>query len=202
MFLTIICKCSLSLSVFIVRLSVRVFLVCLVVVFMGRAAWNKTDLLKYLINDYQYFDHSLLPRDTTQSAVCHGKLSVRPSVCLCVCVTVCDVVYRLSTATNMYDLEWRLGEIQGHWFHKCHKNSEIELGMTAIPCRVAGCISIRPAYSLVHLLTRTVGSGHIKLAISPKRLKMKQTLLLTAYIQSYTAGLSIAAKMYVLESVA
>jgi len=61
--------------------------------------------------------------------------------------------------------------------------------------RVTGCIiSIRPTYSLVRLLTYllkayTIGSRRIKPAISPKRLKIKQKLLLTgtaSYIKSYT----------------
>ena len=67
--------------------------------------------------------------------------------------------------------------------------------MTPTPCRVAGCIiSIRRTYScaglLTYLLTYTVGSGHTKPAISPKRLKIKRKLgllgLLTVYIKSYT----------------
>jgi len=37
-----------------------------------------------------------------------------------------------------------------------------------------------------YLITYTVGSGHIKPAISPKRLKIKRKLLLTAYIKSFT----------------
>jgi len=69
--------------------------------------------------------------------------------------------------------------------------AKYSLVMTPTPCRVAGCItSIRPTYSLMHLLTYlftcTVGSGRIKPAISPKRLKIKEKLLLTAYIKSYT----------------
>jgi len=76
--------------------------------------------------------------------------------------------------------------------------TKYSLVMTPMPYRVAGCIiSIKPTYSLVHLLTYTVGSGRIKPAISPKRLKIKQKLLLTAY--KVVRGLSIAAKMYDLE---
>jgi len=32
-----------------------------------------------------------------------------------------------SIAAKMYDLEWPLSEIQGHWFLKCCKNGEIQL---------------------------------------------------------------------------
>ena len=39
---------------------------------------------------------------------------------------------------------------------------------------------------LTYLLTYTVGSGSIKPAISPKRLKTERKLLLTAYTKSYT----------------
>jgi len=68
------------------------------------------------------------------------------------------------------------------------KMAKYSLVMTRTPCRVAGCISIRPMYSVpVHLLTCTVGSGRIKPAISLKRLKIEWKLLLTAYIKSYTS---------------
>jgi len=69
------------------------------------------------------------------------------------------------------------------------KVAKYSLVMTPTPCRVAGCmISIRPTYSAqyIYLLTYTVGSGHIKPAISPARLKIERKLLLTAYINSYT----------------
>jgi len=36
-------------------------------------------------------------------------------------------VYALSIAAKMYDFEWPLREIQGHWFLKCRKNGEIQL---------------------------------------------------------------------------
>jgi len=52
-------------------------------------------------------------------------------------------------------------------------------------------------YLLTYLLTYTVGSGCIKPAISPKRMKIEQKLLLTAY--KVVHWLSIAAKMYDLE---
>jgi len=39
---------------------------------------------------------------------------------------------------------------------------------------------------LAYLLTYTVGSGSIKPAISPKRLKIERKLLFTAYVKSYT----------------
>ena len=65
------------------------------------------------------------------------------------------------------------------------------------PCRVVECIiSVRPrihafihslTYLLTYLLTCTVGSVRIKLAISPKRLKIERKLQLTAYIKSYAA---------------
>ena len=42
-------------------------------------------------------------------------------------------------------------------------------------------------YLLTYLLTCTVGSVRIKLAISPKRLKIERKLQLTAYIKSYAA---------------
>ena len=37
------------------------------------------------------------------------------------------VLYGLSIAVKMYDLEWPLREIRGHWFLKCRKNGEIQL---------------------------------------------------------------------------
>ena len=45
-------------------------------------------------------------------------------------VTINDlykVVHGLSIAAKMYDLEWPLSRIQGHWFLKCRKNAEIQL---------------------------------------------------------------------------
>jgi len=59
------------------------------------------------------------------------------------------------------------------------------------PCRVVGCIiCIRPTYSAhVHLLTyflTQLAYTTIKLAISPKRLKIERKLLLTAFMKSYT----------------
>jgi len=78
--------------------------------------------------------------------------------------------------------------------------AKYSLVMTPTLCRGAECIiSIRLTYScadalITYLLTYTVGSGSIKSAISPKRLKIEQKLLLTA-----VHGLSIAAKMYDLE---
>jgi len=69
--------------------------------------------------------------------------------------------------------------------------AKYSLVMTLTPCTVAGALSLyRPTYSCVHalsyLLTYTVGSVHIKPAISPKRLKIERKLVLTAYIKSYT----------------
>jgi len=63
--------------------------------------------------------------------------------------------------------------------------------MTQTPCSVAECIiSIRPMYpctgALTYLFSYTDGSGSIKPAISPKRLKIERKLLLTAYIKSCT----------------
>jgi len=65
------------------------------------------------------------------------------------------VVHGLSIAAKMYDLEWPMSEIQGHWFIKCHKNDEIHLSNDSDACWVSGCtISIRPRYACaVHLLT-------------------------------------------------
>jgi len=83
------------------------------------------------------------------------------------------------------------------------KMAKYSLVMTPTLCSVAGCIiSIRLTYFcadhlLTYLLTYTVGSGSIKSAISPKRLKIERKLLLTAYIKSYTGF--IAAKMCDLE---
>jgi len=37
------------------------------------------------------------------------------------------VVHWLSIAAKLYDLEWHVSEIQGHWFLKCSKNGEIQL---------------------------------------------------------------------------
>jgi len=37
------------------------------------------------------------------------------------------VVHELSIAAKVYDLEWPLRAIEGHWFLKCHKNGEIQL---------------------------------------------------------------------------
>ena len=69
--------------------------------------------------------------------------------------------------------------------------TKYSLVMTPTSCRVAECIiSIRPTYScacaLTYLLSYTVGSGHIKPAISTKRLEIERKLLLTAYIKLYT----------------
>jgi len=37
------------------------------------------------------------------------------------------VVHGLSIGAKMYDLEWPLTQIQGHWFLKCRHNDEIQL---------------------------------------------------------------------------
>ena len=61
--------------------------------------------------------------------------------------------------------------------------------MTPTPCAMAGCnvLGLRiPA--LGYLLTYIVGSGRMKPTVSPKRLKIKRKLLLTAHIKSYTAS--------------
>jgi len=61
------------------------------------------------------------------------------------------------------------------------------LVMTPTLRRVAGCIiSIRRTHSCARALTYTVGSGRVKPAIYPKRLKVKRKLPLTAYIKLYT----------------
>ena len=65
--------------------------------------------------------------------------------------------------------------------------------MTPTPCRVAGCIiSIRPAYSLVYLLTYLYSwLGSIKTGNISETVEDKATVTIN--------GLSIAAKMYDLE---
>ena len=67
--------------------------------------------------------------------------------------------FPVSIAAKMYDLEWPLSEIQGHWFLKCRKLAKYNSVMTPTPCRVAGgIISIRPTYlcarALTYLLTQ------------------------------------------------
>jgi len=62
--------------------------------------------------------------------------------------------------------------------------------MTPTPCIEWVDASLgRSIHALLHLLayllTYTVGSGRIKPAISPKRLKIERKLLLTVYIKSY-----------------
>ena len=37
------------------------------------------------------------------------------------------VVHGLLIAAKVYDLEWPLRDIQGHWFLKCRKNGEMQL---------------------------------------------------------------------------
>jgi len=60
------------------------------------------------------------------------------------------VVHGLSIDAKVYDLEWPLREIQGHWFQKMAKYS---LVMTT-PCRVAAlCLLGVRRYSLTYLLT-------------------------------------------------
>ena len=70
------------------------------------------------------------------------------------------------------------------------KMAKYSLVMTPTPCRVAeNIVSIRPTYlragALTFLFTYAVGSGSIKPAIAPKRLKIQRQLLLTTYIKSY-----------------
>jgi len=60
------------------------------------------------------------------------------------------IVHGLSIAAKMYDLEWPLSEIQGHWFFKCHKNDEIQLRNDS---EWLEALSIRPTYSCAHALT-------------------------------------------------
>jgi len=38
-----------------------------------------------------------------------------------------NVVHMLLIDTKMYDLEWPLSEIQGHWYFKRRKNDEVQL---------------------------------------------------------------------------
>ena len=40
------------------------------------------------------------------------------------------VVHWFSIAAKMYDFEWPLSEIQGHWFLKCRKNGEIQIQLS------------------------------------------------------------------------
>jgi len=37
------------------------------------------------------------------------------------------VLHGLSIAAKIYDPEWPLSDIQGHWFLKCRKNGEIRI---------------------------------------------------------------------------
>jgi len=37
------------------------------------------------------------------------------------------IVHGLSFAAKMYNLEWPLSEIQGHWYFKCRKDDELQL---------------------------------------------------------------------------
>ena len=83
------------------------------------------------------------------------------------------------------------------------KMAKYNLVLTPTPCRVVGCIisiGLRThalTHLLTYLLTYTVGSGHIKPAISPKQLKIERKLLLTAYIKSYT-GFRLSPKCMIL----
>jgi len=53
------------------------------------------------------------------------------------------IVDGFSIAAKMNDLEWPLIQIQGHWFHKCRKNGEIQLSNDSdvMYSKVAGCIA-------------------------------------------------------------
>jgi len=46
------------------------------------------------------------------------------------------IIYGLSIATKMYDLEWPLSEIQGHWFSKCRKMTKYSF-IVMIPTHAA-----------------------------------------------------------------
>jgi len=78
--------------------------------------------------------------------------------------------------------------------------AKYSLVMTPTPCRVAGCIiSIRPTYSLVHLLTYlhswlgAYKSGNISETVEDRAKAAINGLYKVVH------GLSIAAKMYDLE---
>jgi len=49
---------------------------------------------------------------------------------------LCKVVHGLSIAAKMYDLEWPLREIQGHYSLNAAKMAKYSLVMTPTPCRV------------------------------------------------------------------
>ena len=134
--------------------------------------------------------------------ICHSN-TVRPYVChtrdtakvtVNGLYNVVQLVHGLSIAAKMYDLEWPLSEIQGHWFLKCCKNDKIRLSNESDAMyRVAGCIiSIRPTYSApVHLLTYAVGCGRIKTGNISKTVEDRAKVTIKV-----VHALSIAAKMY------
>ena len=65
------------------------------------------------------------------------------------------------------------------------KMAKYRLVMTLMPCRVAGCVSVK--LSCTYLLSYLHSwLGRMKPAISLKRLKIERKLLLTAYTKSYT----------------
>jgi len=82
--------------------------------------------------------------------------------------------------------------------------AKYSLVMTPTPCRLAGCIkSIRPTYSLVHLLTYLITYLHSWLG-AYKTGNISETVEEKAKVTinglyKVVQGLSIAAKMYDLE---
>jgi len=74
------------------------------------------------------------------------------------------VVHCLSIAAKMYDLEWHLSEIQGHWFLTCRKMTKYSLVLTPTPCiyvqwlKALSLLGLRihaPVHLLTYLLTYT-----------------------------------------------
>jgi len=81
-------------------------------------------------------------------------LSVRLYVTLKVTINgLYNVVHVLSIAAKVYDLEWPLSEIKGHWLCKWRKNDEMQLSNDSDARVAGGIISIRPTYSCTCALT-------------------------------------------------
>jgi len=75
-------------------------------------------------------------------------------------VTIDDlyiIVYGLSIAAQMYDLEWPLSEIQGHWFKCCKMTKYIftvrRYAFHGICYSNSVCLSVRPSVCLSHSWT-------------------------------------------------
>jgi len=76
-------------------------------------------LLTYLLT-YTVGSGSIKPAISPKRSKIERKLLLTSS-------SLDKVVHGLSIAAKVYDLEWPLREIQGHWFLKCHKYDEIQL---------------------------------------------------------------------------